>query len=225
MDFTAWNWSSHFRLHEAACLIGGVMPISKRHPTSEELPPQAKPVLIKLVSAYYEWFLQKMNPERPKSIVLEGVLNEDGSLPPFPSLTDVTGEVISRDAIHRFLTLMAERGLKSCYDFGPFGKAGPPHEMGHQTQAEAPAPVVDIASNSTTPDPERRLALLRALGGSATYKRDEWKFKGITALVASEKSERRKRSDEQTIRADLREAAQNELEAKRAGFGSGLGQR
>ncbi len=88
-----------------------------------------------------------------------------------------------------------------------------------------PAPVVDIASNSTTPDPERRLALLRALGGSATYKRNEWKCKGITALVASEKSDRRKRSDEQTIRADLREAAQNELEAKRAGFGSGLGQR
>lgn len=126
MDFTAWNWASSFRLHEAACLIAGVIPISKRHPTSEELPPQARPILIKLAGAYYEWFLQKKNPERPKSIVLEGVLNEDGSLPPFPALTDVTGEVVSRGAIHRFLTLMAERGLKSCYDFGPIGKAGSP---------------------------------------------------------------------------------------------------
>ncbi|ART49129.1 hypothetical protein [Acidovorax carolinensis] len=92
--------------------------------------------------------------------------------------------------------------------------------------AEArPAPVADGASNDTAPDPERRLALLRALGGSATYRRNEWKFTGITALVAIEKSEGRKRSDEQTIRGDLREAAQNELEARRAGFGAGLGQR
>ena len=87
------------------------------------------------------------------------------------------------------------------------------------------APGVGIDSNSTTPDPERRLALLRALGGSATYRRNEWKFTGIAALVASEKSEGRKRSDEKTIRADLKEAAQNELEARRAGFGAGLGQR
>ena len=87
------------------------------------------------------------------------------------------------------------------------------------------APGVGIDSNSTTPDPERRLALLRALGGSATYRRNEWKFTGIAALVASEKSEGCKRSDEKTIRADLKEAVQNELEAKRAGFGSGLGQR
>lgn len=105
----------------------------------------------------------------------------------------------------------------------------PPHVFSTasapEPQAATPAPVADSASNDATSDPERRLALLRALGGSATYKRNEWKFKGITALVASEKSEGRKRSDEQTIRADLREAAQNELEAKRAGFGSGLGQR
>ena len=73
-------------------------------------------------------------------------MNEDGSLPPFPALAEVTGEVVSRGAIHRFLTLMAERGLKSCYDFGPVGKAEPPHEIGHQAQAAAPAPVADSAS-------------------------------------------------------------------------------
>ncbi len=58
------------------------------------------------------------------------------------------------------------------------------------------APGVGIDSNSTTPDPERRLALLRALGGNAIYRRGEWKITGISALVASEKSEGRKRSDE-----------------------------
>ena len=152
MDFTAWNWASSFRLHEAACLIAGVMPISKRHPISEELPPQARPILIKLAGAYYEWFFQKKNPERPKSIVLEGILNEDGSLPPFPALADVAGEVVSRDDLHRFLTLMAECGLKSCYDFGPVGKADPPHEIGHQTQAAATAPGV---ANGTSNVPRK----------------------------------------------------------------------
>jgi hypothetical protein len=81
------------------------------------------------------------------------------------------------------------------------------------------------ASTATTPNPERRLARLRALGGNATYRRNEWKFTGIAALVKSEKSEYRKRSDEKTIRADLKEAAQNERDAKRAGFADGLGQR
>ena len=105
----------------------------------------------------------------------------------------------------------------------------PPHvfstESAPEPQAATPAPVADSASNDATPDPERRLTRLRQLGGNVTFKRGEWKCAGITALVATEKSEGRKRSDEQTIRADLKEAAQNELEARRAGFGSGLGHR
>ena len=94
-----------------------------------------------------------------------------------------------------------------------------------QPQAATPAPVAGIATNSATPDPERRLARLRALGGDAIYRRGEWKITGISALVASEKGEGRKRCDEKTIRADLKEAAESEREARRAGFGAGLGQR
>ena len=77
-------------------------------------------------------------------------------------------------------------------------------------------------SNSTTPDPERRLARLRELGGNATYRHSDWKITGISALVASEESEGRKRSSQKTIRADLKEAAENEREAKRANVFSGL---
>lgn len=94
-----------------------------------------------------------------------------------------------------------------------------------QPQAAAPAPVAGLATNSATPDPERRLARLRALGGDAIYRRGEWKITGISALVASEKGEGRKRCDEKTIRADLKEAAESEREAKRANAFSGLGQR
>ena len=94
-----------------------------------------------------------------------------------------------------------------------------------EPQAAAPAPVAGIATNNATPDPERRLARLRALGGDAIYRRGEWKITGISALVASEKSEGRKRSDEKTIRADLKEAAENERDAKRANAFAGLGQR
>lgn len=93
--------------------------------------------------------------------------------------------------------------------------------------APAAPPEAVLMSPQAVPvqDPERRLARLRALGGTEKYKHGEWKFTGITELVAIEKSEGRKRSDEKTIRADLREAADNEREAKQAGFGSGLGQR
>lgn len=153
MDFSPWNWAASFRLHEAACLIAGVMPISKRQPTSEELPPQARPPLLKLASAYYEWFLQAKNPERPKSIVLEGVLNEDGSLPAVPALNAVSGEIVSRAAIHKFLALMAVQGLKSCYDFGPIDKACSPLGIPHQPRT---TPLVSVESASTpTPAPVR----------------------------------------------------------------------
>lgn len=87
-----------------------------------------------------------------------------------------------------------------------------------------PADAAPVASD-TRPDPERRLALLRQLGGTAKYARYEWTFTGIGKLVASEKDNGRKRSAEKTIRADLKEAAQDERDKTRAGFSDGLGQR
>lgn len=83
----------------------------------------------------------------------------------------------------------------------------------------------ESASNDITPDPERRLARLREMGGNVKYKQGAWKITGISGLVAEEKNKGRKRSDEKTIRADLKEAAENEREAKRAGLFDGLGQR
>ena len=118
MNFSAWNWATHFRLHEAACLIAGVMPVSKKHPTSEELPPQARPILVKLMSAYYEWVLQQHKPGRPKALCLEGSLNLDGT-PPLPGLKELPSELVSREAIRRFLSEMQDSGHASVYDIGP----------------------------------------------------------------------------------------------------------
>lgn len=89
---------------------------------------------------------------------------------------------------------------------------------------ETPARVVtDQAGDEGTQDPERRLAALRALGGTVKYQNCGWKFTGITKLVESEKG--RPRSDVKTIRSDLKEAAQAERDAKSAVYVSGLGQR
>lgn len=149
---------------------------------------------------------------------------------------------LAQQPVWSLLEATALRGLACRYSPELMGESAPPapqqpkpaavealpaqpNPPAPEPQTATPAPVADSASNDARPDPERRLALLRALGGSATYRRNEWKFTGIAALVASEKSEGRKRSDEKTIRADLKEAAQNELEARRAGFGAGLGQR
>lgn len=92
-------------------------------------------------------------------------------------------------------------------------------------QTATPAPVVDANLNHTPNDQERRLTLLRELGGNAKYTHCEWKFTGIKALVDREKSDGRKRCDEKTIRADLKDAAQNERDSKAAGVFTGLGQR
>lgn len=77
----------------------------------------------------------------------------------------------------------------------------------------------------TAPDPARRLARLREMGGNAKYKRGEWEITGIVALTGVEKNEGRKRADQKTIRADIKEAAQSELDAKRAGPFDGAGAR
>jgi len=83
-------------------------------------------------------------------------------------------------------------------------------------------PQADLAPMEAMPDPERRLIALRELGGATHWKRGRsgtqaWQINGIKNLVAQEKANRRKRSDEKTIRGDLREAAEAESMAKRAG--------
>ncbi len=90
---------------------------------------------------------------------------------------------------------------------------------------DAPEPVRETTNTvvTTLPDAERRLTLLRHLGGSVKFANYEWKFTGIKKLVQSEVG--KPRSSEKTIRADLIEAANQEREAKKAGFADGLGSR
>lgn len=127
-----------------------------------------------------------------------------------------------RSEVARWLTAT---GIASEFDFGVNAvNSGQSGRMA-QTRNPSPAPEAAASADGGLADPERRLAQLRALGGSAIRKQCDWKFPGITALVAREKAEGRKRSDEKTIRKDLRKAAQAEQDAKRAGFADGLGQR
>lgn len=67
------------------------------------------------------------------------------------------------------------------------------------------------------PDHKRRLYLLRHLGGTARRRRGGWSFTGFNALVSHERQAKRPRSSEKTIRDDLRQAAEEEAVAKRAG--------
>ena len=147
---------------------------------------------------------------------------DSGDTTPTPGMTfDQEREIWARREVFRNSALVYARMLGDTQLIERYQSPEPAPAPDTAT----PAPVVDIASNSTTPDPERRLARLRALGGDAIYKRGEWRIPGISALVASEKSEGRKRCDEKTIRADIKEAAENEREAKRSNAFAGLGQR
>ncbi len=64
-------------------------------------------------------------------------------------------------------------------------------------------------------DPERRLDDLRKLGGDMNWRKMRWRIKGIKKLVALEKANGRSRSDEKTVRLDLKEAAEAESLAKK----------
>lgn len=106
--------------------------------------------------------------------------------------------------------------------FPPPSKAAPA-----KPQPQDVAALPTVPPDLVVPDPERRLAQLRKLGGDAKFNRSKggWSFTGVKALVTSEKAAGRKRSDEKTIRADLRIAAQDERDSKAAGHFQGLGQR
>jgi predicted RNase H-like HicB family nuclease len=145
MDFSPWDWATHFPLHEAACLIAGVMPVpvSKTIPKMGELPLQARPVLLALEAAYYEWHLQERNPERPKTIPLRGILNPDGTMPEFPVLSVVDGEIVRRAEIRDFI---AKKGHRSAYDFGTTGALQPPAAK-LSPEPEQDAPVVAVGAS------------------------------------------------------------------------------
>ena len=66
----------------------------------------------------------------------------------------------------------------------------------------------------TLPEPQRRLAALRSLGGEVKRSNGKWAITGIGKLVDQEKANGFERSDEKTIRKDLKEAAEA---AKREG--------
>lgn len=88
--------------------------------------------------------------------------------------------------------------------------------------ASSAAVTSNLAQTEVVTEPERRLARLREMGGTAKYLRGEWKFTGIGVLALAEKRDGRKRVSEKTIRRDLEAAAQAEREAKRAGPFAGL---
>jgi hypothetical protein len=80
--------------------------------------------------------------------------------------------------------------------------------------SDAQAAGIDIKLTTATatelPDPQRRLARLRQLGGDARWFKSKWETPGIGKLVKLEKGEGRERRDQKTIRADLIEAAEAE---------------
>lgn len=84
-----------------------------------------------------------------------------------------------------------------------------------RTQGDDPAALVQAWASAAqssqveeVSDPQRRLALLRELGGGVKWFDGKWEVTGMRALVQCEKG--RPRSSEKTIRADLHDAAEAE---------------
>ena len=77
-------------------------------------------------------------------------------------------------------------------------------------------------NTSKLTEPERRLKTLEALGGTARWLRhhggtQKWRFTKIGDLTAQEAANNHPRSDEKTIRKDLKEAAEERYLARKSG--------
>ena len=113
MNFSSWDWWDTFRLHEAACLIAGVPVGPNRAPELEKIPADARPVLKRLISAYFQGQDYLKLPEMigcPPAKILIG-LPRDGT-------EAITEFLVSREELHRWIQAM---GFKSIYQFLPLG--------------------------------------------------------------------------------------------------------
>jgi hypothetical protein len=153
---------------------------------------------------------------------------EIGSTTPPPGMNaDQERELNARYEVFRRSALAYGQLLDDIRLIGHYQTPVPPSAAApNATQGSGKPDDAHGGTGATMTEPERRLARLRSeLGGDARYKNCTWSFHGSTKLALIEKSEGRARSSEKTIRADLKEAAQAERDAKAAGFGAGLGQR
>jgi len=143
-DFSPWDIADIFRLHEAACLIAGVMPLSKRFPDADEIPAAVKPVLKKLSVGYYFGTMLDASeaidsPQNPKERWLFGIAADPsdvnlvwkhprGALRKGGTTLDMGATIlsylkhamVSRSELHRWVKAM---GIKSAYSFAPVAAA------------------------------------------------------------------------------------------------------
>lgn len=145
MDFSHWDIEDTFRLHVAACLIAGVMPLSQRFPDADEIPAAAKPVLKKLSTGYYfgtmldesEAVSSPLNPKEkwlfgiapdPRDVTLvwkhpRGAIRKGVTTPDIDAmiLGHLKHAMASREELCRWVKAM---GIKSAYDFAPVTEPG-----------------------------------------------------------------------------------------------------
>ncbi len=141
MDFSPWDRAKSFQLHEAACLIAGVMPSSKRIPDREELPSNALKYYKSLATAYVMWVMrhdQPDDPNYPKAEMLRGEPQIGRDEPTLSvSIDKLTGEFVSREELHRWVKAT---GITSAYAFAPWSRLTTP----------SPAPVVAESASGAT---------------------------------------------------------------------------
>lgn len=242
METTHWaDLAENFKIQDAACLMAGVPPAKAMVVWSDQLPPEARYVFERLWKAYMRGAGVYKQPELGSADFQKMLHGIDGNDFRTPTIVPARGAIrrqnmliapsaelmrkrlesvrVSREELHRWVKAT---GIKPAYSFAPVVEMD---TVPKQNTAPTAPGVAAVPASDARPDPERRLALLRELGGAAKYSRCEWTFTGIKALVDTEKANGRKRSTEKTIRADLKEAAQIERDAKNAGFAAGLGQR
>ena len=146
MNFSSWDWWDAFRLHEAACLIAGVPVGPNRAPEPEEIPADARPVLKRLISAFYQGQDYLKLPEKigchPAKILIG--FPRDGT-------EAMTEFLVSREELHRWIQAM---GFKSVYQFLPVEGNTEPVPVGAVSASDdMDGKLAESPPQATTPSP------------------------------------------------------------------------
>ena len=180
MDFSPWDRAKSFQLHEAACLIAGVMPSSKRLPDREELPSNALQYYKSLATAYVLWVThhdQPDDPNYPKAEMLKGEPQIGSDEPTLSvSIDKLAGEFVSREELHRWVKAT---GITSAYAFAPWSRPTTP----------SPAPVVaESASGGESTEQRQARRYQACIDAGLTMPNDDYSHlpRGIGALARVE---------------------------------------
>lgn len=164
MDFSPWDLRRSFRLHEAACLMAGVLPLSKHVLNGEELPTQAIPYYVELGKTYFIGSYAFDMPEdeivQRANLLTSNSIGENSNPHILQSIDRLTSELVSRAELHCWIKAT---GINSAYSFASIGSVATDATDLAQTSIEPFVSSRELSETEKEPEFDKWRVLWRAV--------------------------------------------------------------